>query len=198
MKFRALVIAVFVMAFGAMLAHAAPSQGLDIHAGLSSPTGDFSKAAGMGFHGGATYCYKLNEQFGVGVDANYHMFGEKSTDMEILGYPVTLKDKFSMIQGAAFAKYFIPMKDAKIAPYLKAGFGYYSMSLKATLSGTGGSQSQTTTQSKPGFCGGIGADMKLNDKASVGLEGLYHQIQTDNKAINMFTVAIGYHFNLGK
>ncbi len=193
MKFRALVIAVFVMAFGAMLAHAAPSQGFDIHAGLSAPTGDFSDLVGTGFHGGATYTYKLNEQFGLGIDANYHMLGEKSMDTEILGFPVTIKEKLSMIQGAAFAKYFIPMKDAKIAPYLKVGFAYYSMSFKTTLSGSGGSESQTTTESKPGFCGGVGTDIK-----TFGVEALYHQIQTDNKSVNMFTVALGYHFNLGK
>jgi hypothetical protein len=77
MKFRSLAIAVSVMAFGAVMAHAAPSQLFGVGGGLTLPTGDASKVTSTGFYFGGTYCYKLNPQFGLGADVNYHMLGEK-------------------------------------------------------------------------------------------------------------------------
>ena len=60
MRFRALVIAVFVMAFGAMVAHAGVPQTLGIGGGFTLPNGDASDFFGSGFFVGATHCYKLN------------------------------------------------------------------------------------------------------------------------------------------
>jgi len=77
MKLRSLVIAVFVMAFGAVIAHAAPAQMFGVGGGLSLPTGDASKVTSTGFNFGGTYCYKLDPQFGLGADVYYHMLGEK-------------------------------------------------------------------------------------------------------------------------
>jgi hypothetical protein len=192
MKIRALAVATFILAFSIAGAASAGTalQTIGVNAGVTLPTGDLSNVASTGFFGGGTYTYHLNEQWGLGGDINYHSFGKKDT-----GY-----GSFHMIQYGVHGKYFFPMKDAKMSPYAKVGFGIYSLSYdlpSQTILGytVGGG---TYTASKTGFSVGVGSTMKLNDKSSWGVEALYHMVQTEGSSSSMATVALQYNWSLGK
>ena len=192
MKLRILAAAVCVLALCSVSTSfaAPPSQSLGINAGLALPMGDAANAVGMGFFGGGTYTYKLNEQFGVGGDVNYITFGKKN-DVDL---------KFHMLQFGAHGKYYFPMKGGSMAPYAKVGLGMYNVSetmpsydfLGVTYGGG------SASESKMGFSLGAGTTMKLNDKASWGLEAVYHMIQTSGSSTSMFTLGASYNFALGK
>ena len=191
MKLRILAATVCVLALCSVsTSFAVPAQTLGINAGLAMPMGDLGDAVGMGFFGGATYTYKLNQQFGVGGDVNYTTFGKKN-DVDF---------KFHMLQFGAHGKYYFPMKDGKMAPYAKVGLGMYNVS--ETLPGVdilgvtyGGG---TYSASKMGFSLGAGTTMKLNDKASWGLEAMYHMVSTEGSSSTFLTFAASYNFALGK
>jgi hypothetical protein len=192
MKIRALAVAVLVFAFCAVGTASASTamQTIGVNAGVTLPTGDLSDAASTGFFGGGTYTYHLNEQWGLGGDINYHAFGEKDA-----GY-----GSFHMIQYGVHGKYFFPMKDAKMSPYAKAGFGIYSLSydVPSYTIGPFTYGGGTYTSSKTGFSIGAGTTMKLNDKSSWGAEAMYHMVQTEGSSSSMLTVALQYNWKLGK
>ena len=194
MKFRVLAASMLVLACFAvpMVSHAATaSQSIGVGAGVVVPTGDAADAVGMGFYGGGTYTYKFNAQFGVGGDVAYNTFGKKN-DVDL---------KFHMLQYGVHGKYYFPMKDAKMAPYLKVGVGMYSIS--ETLPGVdiGGGViigGGTYSASKTGFAAGVGTTFAMGPKASFGIEAMYHMIQTEGSSTSMFTAGATYNFMLGK
>jgi opacity protein-like surface antigen len=190
MKIRALVITVFAIALGAVAAHAAATQTLGFGGGFSMPSGDVADFVGSGFHFGATHCYRIDPQFGFGSDLNYHMLGEKTAG--------TLKTSINVFQLDLNGKYFIPMKDAKMAPYIKVGLGMYNLGIKATRQTGLTSRSGTTTENKFGFNAGLGSTWAVKGGASVGVEVLYHMISTENESTNLITAGATYNFKLGK
>lgn len=185
MKFRVLVAALMLVALGAMAAQAADVKSeFGLNAGVSLPTGDFSDGASTGFFGGGTYTYHVNEMFGVGGDVNYHKFGKK--DVTVLA--TTVSSEASVVQYGVHGKYFVKLKTNEM-PYLKVGLGMYSLSVKGTVNGN----SNTASDTKFGFNVGAGADWKLNDKTTWGVEALYHNIQGDNgSSANLITVGLRY------
>jgi opacity protein-like surface antigen len=154
------------------------------------PTGDVSDFVGMGFHVGGNYDYKLDEQFGIGADLNYHMLGQKTFG--------EIKTKLNALQIGANGKYFFPTKDAKLQPYLKVGLGLYNLSSEVSTTVGSVTISSTTSDSKFGFSGGLGLTIASTSKASYGVEALYHAISTEGSSTNLFTLGVAYNFMMGK
>ena len=202
MKLRTLTASVFVLALGVAGAAqaAAPMQTIGINAGLTLPSGDLSNAVGTGFFGGGTYTYRLNSQFGIVGDVNYHSFGKKTYSQGFY----SVDETFSMVQVGAHGKYFFPMKDDKMAPYAKVGLGIYNSSAKLTESSytIGGftypGASRTSSSSDFGFSLGVGTTMKLKNKASWGAEAMYHMVSTSGSSADMITVGLSYNWMVGK
>lgn len=188
MKIRSIALALCVLAVAATAASAATSE-VGLNAGVTLPMGDFGDAVGTGFFGGGSYTYHVNEMFGLGADINYHKFGKK--DFTFNGS--TVSDDFSAIQYGVHGKYFFKMK-TKEMPYIKVGLGMYSLSEKASSTVNGVDYSATVTDSKFGISAGIGSDWAMSDKASWGIEALYHNIMTDNKSSAMITVGARYNW----
>ena len=201
MKIRALVVAVFVLSIGAASAHAAAvSQFIGVNAGLTLPSGDLSNVAGTGFFVGGTYTYRLNEQFGIGGDVNYNSFGKKTFSNEF----ASVDETFHMLQIGAHGKYYFPMKDSKMMPYGKVGLGIYNSSAKVetpaytigTFTFPGGST--TASSSDFGFSLGVGTTMKISDKATWGVEAMYHIVSTSGSSADMITIGASYNWKMGK
>jgi hypothetical protein len=186
MKLRALLAAAFVLTFGAAVAHASAASEFGLNAGVAMPFGDFGDVAGTGFFGGATYCYHVSDQYGLGGDFNYQSYGKK--DFGLGSYT------YSLINVGAHAKYFFKLKDSKEMPYAKVGLGIYNLRAKTTFTYPGlGTVTATGSDSKFGFSIGLGADWKMGESKSWGAEVLYHNIAADPSA-TMATVALRYNW----
>ena len=188
MKIRTLALTLCALAFVATSAMAAASE-FGLNAGLALPMGDFADAAGPGFFGGATYTYHVEDMFGLGGDINYHRFGKKSATVGA----VSASNELSAVQYGVHGKYFFKLK-TKEMPYIKVGLGMYSLSDKASATFNGVTRSETSSVSKFGISAGVGSDWKMGEKASWGIEALYHNIMTDSKSSAMITVGARYNW----
>ena len=188
MKIRTLALTLCALAFVATSAMAAASE-FGLNAGLALPMGDFADAAGPGFFGGASYTYHVEDMFGLGGDINYDRFGKKSATVGA----VSASNEFSAVQYGVHGKYFFKLKSNE-TPYLKVGLGMYALSDKASSTGGATNYSATTSDTKFGYSLGLGADWKMSEKSSWGIEALYHNIQTDRKSATMITVGARYNW----
>lgn len=192
MRSPVLCLVTILLASSAVAAHAAgSSRTLAVNAGLAVPAGDLSNEVGSGYLLGATYCYQFNDQFGLGIDGNYLALGEKDISS-------VAKERLTGGQGSLFGRYFLPVKDFPVAPYLKLGLYNYRLGFKTKTTTAGRSQESTSKQSKNGFGFGAGGIRKLNDRSSVGLELIYSTFDTNQGSAGLFSIALSYRYRVGK
>jgi hypothetical protein len=186
-------------------AFAAGEMTFGVNGGVALPTGDFGKDFKMGFQGGVFGEYGINEQFAVGIGAGYAKVGLKDEYKKLLedlaiseGAPtdVTVDVKESAIPITLYAKWMPPMKDSKVAPYVKAGGGYYMMKSEITASTAGLALSRSETVNKPGFFGGVGVDFKASPQVKVGVFGEAHDILTEGKSSMYINAGVSVGFGL--
>jgi len=191
MKVRTLLLAAIVLLGGAAIAHAA-SGSVGIHAGLSAPSGDLARAVGDGFHVGFSVAYPLDSRSGIGFDAHYHVLAEKTSVVRVLGFPISLREKANILEAALSVRAVLAPKGTRVAPYLKGGFGVDHVAADAILTSQTSSIRTTESHLWPGLLGGVGVSMRLGDATGLSLEGLFHQIVSDNGPTDLYTVALSY------
>ncbi len=169
--------------------------GADLGGVLTMPMGDFGDGFKMGWRAGATVGYFVTEQIQVGATGVYGQ--NKVTDdgltfLQSLDSNVT-DAKVTIWQFGALGKYHFKMQSPTIAPYVRAGLGFYN----AKSSETGGSNSSTSSTDM-GINGGLGARFAVSPTASVFVEGLYHNIFTEGGSTNYVEANAGLSLMFGK
>jgi opacity protein-like surface antigen len=164
-----------------------------VDGGIAMPTGDFGTVFKMGFTGGVFGDYAINEQFALGVAADYVSPSLKD-DFKVEGVDI----KTTIIPVVLQAKWMPPMKDSKVAPYIMAGGGFYMMQVKAAAEVLGHKVSVSANENKPGFFGGAGVDFKASPQVKVGVFGKYHDILTEGTSTAFITAGVSVGFGLSK
>jgi outer membrane protein W len=197
MKLRVLLLTTALITFAAV-AHGDTRHSIGVNAGLAMPTGDLSDAVGMGYVLGAAYEYRINPQFGVGLDVDYFSLGAKSTSTTYLGSTRTVKQQVPGGQAILFGRYYVPLKGSSFAPYVTLALEKVRIGFKSTVTYHGTSVTTEDKQDKPGFGIGVGATRPLNQQLTGGLELGLHQIQTTGESTNLVTLAVSCSYKLGK
>ena len=202
MRFLKTMLLVSVLVMGASAANAG-NMTFGLGGGVSSPTGDLSDGYKMGFNGGVYGDYWIKPDYAFGVDITGNFLSAKDdiiTALKTTAYPDP-KLKTTLINFGAHGIWAIPMKDAPAQPYITYGAGIYNFSTKLT----GTAVESTDSQSKFGFNGGVGVDMKAGEMMKAGVDFKYHYIMdaiqstgTSKKAANYFTAGVHLTFKTSK
>ena len=176
-----LLLAAFSLLLVAPVAHAAAGGwSFSVGGGLGIPMGDFSDDvngldATMGWAVSPSVDYMINDMFSVGVDGTFAGNNINADDRD--AYRTAFADpdfdiKYTQMGGGVHGKYWFPMQNKPINAYLVAGVGMTNFKAKVesidpVIAGD---------VSKSGFSGrgGIGAGYKLNEMATLGVEGDYN------------------------
>jgi outer membrane protein W len=172
-------------------AFAAGAMTIGVNGGIAMPTGDWGDVFGMGFTGGAFGDYAINEQFSLGIAADYVSTPVKD-EFKVEGVDV----KTSIIPVVLQAKWTPPMKDSKVAPYIMAGGGYYMLKITVAEEVGDATVSVSADANKPGFFGGAGVDFKASPQVKVGVFGKYHNILTEGSSTALITAGVSVGFGL--
>ena len=204
MKIKAVLLCTMFMLVTAGASYAAGECWYGPTVGLGLPMGDFKDVASPNVAFGGVGTYMVNDQFGIGLDAGYHMW--KGSDLLnaglsglftiVNGSPVVAEAKWSAIQATLHGQINIPM-EGSVKPYLRFGAGLYNVKLKITTDVLGDND---TSKSKVGLNGGVGANIMANDKMAVGITGLYHYVPTKDDFggnISSITVQASLLFKAG-
>lgn len=186
-------------------AHAAKGDfAINLNGGTSIPMGDFKDAAKLGFLGGVGFDYAVTENVVIGVDGAFvsnkgsDQFNDGLTAVATAfeGTPTAVTGKFSMIQGGAHFKYMFPMAaESSISPYVVAGAGIYNMKAK-TESSNATWAIDFPSESKIGGHGGLGLNYKTSEKVGIGVEGAFHDINTDVTSTQYVSLQAGVTINM--
>ncbi len=160
-----------------------------------------------------------NPQFAIGVGVDYVRMGasddyvsaievplEEYLEAELYyqtGYPysvdVTFDSKFSIIPITLYAKW-TPAMQGSVLPYIKLGGGFYRMTVKADLTidvpeaGVSESASDSASENKPGFFGGVGIDFKASPAVKVGVFAEMHNILTEGESLKYYNMGVSLGF----
>jgi outer membrane protein W len=190
-----------VLAFTLALAGSAMAAGmtLGVNGGMAKFTGDAGEGLKTGMIFGATGDYMVNDMWAVGGSVSYlmtkHEDDGKNAEDVYPGGGLTgeIESKFNVIPIGVHAKFFPPMKDSPIAPYLLAGAGMYMSKYEWSA----GDYSEEGDESDFGFRGGAGATYAVNEQVGINVEADFHSIMTEDESTNVFTVRAGVMFKLG-
>lgn len=158
--------------------------GADLGGVLTMPMGDFGDAFKMGWRAGANVGYFVTDEIQVGATGAYSQ--NKVDDTTGVG-----DAKFNIWQFGAFGKYMFKMQNPTIAPYVRAGLGFYNG--KTSVSG-----GTSTGETDLGMNLGLGASFAVSPTASVFVEGAYHNIFSDPSSINYIAANAGLSLMFGK
>lgn len=181
----ALLIGALAMMVLASQAQAADPWRISIGGGLAVPVGDFSTDlsgsspgfdASLGYTVGPSIDYRVNQQFGIGVDGFFASNNIKKEDRDLIRTQAPADPafdlKYTQVGGGVHGTYWFPMQYSPMSPYIVGGIGLTNFKAKtesnnSTLAGE---------QSKTGFSGraGLGAAFKASEVVSLGLEGDYN------------------------
>jgi len=164
-------------------------QRLSLDVGAAFPTGvnDFSTSARMGPQVGAQYLYEIDENFDVGLQADYFHFGSKDYTLTNngTGGQLNARSQDTAATVEIMGRYNLLQDAAQFAPYLHSGVGMAYFRQKSsgeplpgstwTDTGTGETR-QLQDDSSLGFAFsfGAGVDTKLSDNLILGLETAWH------------------------
>ena len=164
-----------------------------VDGGIAMPMGDFGDEYGMGYTAGVFGDYGINEQFAIGIAADYIVPSLKD-EFKVSGIDI----KTTIIPVVLQAKWTPPMKDSKVAPYIMAGGGIYMMQVKAGEKVGGVEVSVSANENKPGFFGGVGVDFKASPQVKLGVFGKYHDILTEGTSTALITAGVSVGFGMAK
>ncbi|MCK4595226.1 porin family protein [candidate division WOR-3 bacterium] len=179
-----------VMAVVMIAAPVFAGMGIGGFGNFSMPLGDFGDAAGMGFGGGVKFCYDFSPTLGLGVEAGYIMFGGETMDLGILG---EWEYSYNMIPVLAGINYYVLPGPAKV--YVTAGGGLYIVGWEVTI----GDVSESDSESKFGFYGGIGMEYPFGESTSFNANVRFNHILTEGDATQFIAINAGvnYYFPVG-
>lgn len=140
--------------------------------GLSTPMGDFSDGANVGYHGRVGLQLGLPTMPLAGrVEAEYHSFGQ----------PEGATGKFNVLNGSLSAV--LSLEGTGLTPYFLAGVGLHRVSVD--LGGISGSNNE------PGFHGGFGVNI-----GALGFGGFAEfrvvQISTEGASMRYYPISVGF------
>jgi opacity protein-like surface antigen len=190
---RASVFAVLLLLVSAVASYAAsPSFNFGANAGVRSFTGD-AEDWKTGLMIGVDGDYVINPMWAAGVDFSWNK--SKHTDDGTQGVFGTVSDELTLTEFGVHGKYMIPMKGT-LQPYLVAGLGSYSVKVDYS----DGPYSESGTDSKMGFRGGLGANYMLNPQVGLNAEANFHSISTEGSSTTFYGVGAGvmYHWSQSK
>lgn len=187
-----------VVAFSLMLAGSAFAAGFSVSVtgGMAKFTGDAGEGLKTGMTFGATGDYMINDMWAAGVNLAYLMtkHEEDGEDAATLypGLTGEISSKLNILQFGVHAKFFPPMKDSPIAPYLVAGAGMYNWKSEFSTDG----YSEDVSESDMGIRGGAGMNYAVNEQFGINVEADLHSIMTEDESTNFFTVRAGVVFKM--
>jgi hypothetical protein len=152
--------------------------GIGIGAGV--PIGNFGDVADPGFVIGASTGYYLSPNAALGVEVVFNHFPVTS-ELEaflsaFIGAPVDAS--YRVLQLIGYGKF--PLVDGNFAPYVKVCAGLYSLGAKVEALGV----SDTESESKFGFGGGLGGQFKGEGRVGGFVEFMLHSILTEGESAN--------------
>lgn len=196
---RRIVLALLLMAVFAATAQAGNCV-LGVNGGVLKGTGDFGDATKTGFGGGVFFDYWLNSMFSVGADFGFnsikhHDDGEDAATI-YPGTTGTIKDKFTLMNYGAHAKYAFPMGESPLHAYATAGLGMYNIKEKFEVTGL---PTEEPSDTKFGGRGGLGAEYMMTSQIGIGAEGNFHFISTEGQSTQMISgvAMLTYHLPTG-
>jgi opacity protein-like surface antigen len=154
---------------------------ITVMGGAAVPMGNFSKkiaeggvGAKLGFAGGAGVDYMVTDAVGIGVDGMFTTNNLNKDELDLIkAADPTFELKYTQIGGGAHVKYWFPMSDSPLSPYVVVGAGATNFKAKGTVLGVAGDQSKTQF----GGHGGLGAGYKVNENVAIGLEGDFNYVK---------------------
>jgi hypothetical protein len=181
--------AVVMMALSASMAVAASGEFvMGAQGGITVPTGDFGDVANSGFNAGVYGDYGIANNCTIGASAVYHGFSGSDEWIDFLGVDDA---SFSLVQVTAHGRYWFPT-GGQVMPFLTVGGGLYNFGAKAEL----GDEEADDSESNGGIYGGFGLDFRASPMWTIGVEGTYHNVFTEDESTNVFGVSarIGMSF----
>jgi hypothetical protein len=174
--------AVLMVSVGAAPAVAQGGAKFSLGGGLSVPLGDFSDAAGTGWHGLAAVSFQpANLPLGFQVDGMYQRYGVD--DDPIFG---DVDANFRMIQGTANAVYaFQTSEGTKVRPYLIGGVGLYNRKLTSD-----DEIDDPESETDFGINAGAGFDFAAG-AVGIFVEGRFHNVFSDPDNTNFIPITVG-------
>ena len=196
MKARVVLVASLWLLLSASVARPGTVP-IGIQGGASVPTGDLAKSVGDGYHFGLFIAYLPDSLNGFELDANYHVLTEKTSTIDAFFVPLTFKQNATILEGLLCFRIALVPKGVRAVPYLKGGFGVELTQTQVTFEST---ESFTSSESRAwlGAVAGAGLSLPLGAVSGVRVEGLFHLIQTDTEATEMYTIALGFWTKAGK
>jgi opacity protein-like surface antigen len=183
---------------------AAAESMLTLTMGKQAPNGAFSDVARSGSMAGLSAGYRMNRRFEMGT--NYNYFGNSGTHngspVNILNDPgtgrpvaVTLAESWRITNLGLYASVFV-LERGRLAPYLRAGAGAYSIrySQDVSTASAGTTLGGIEQASKAGFNAGAGMRCRTFSGTSIGFEALFHRIYTRDVKLNLWTTGVTIGF----
>lgn len=163
---------------------------IGVNGGVLKGTGDFGDATKTGFGAGIFADYWMTGMFAVGADFSWNTVKHHDDGQDAaVVFPGTgasgeVKDKFTIMNYGAHAKYMFPMATMPMHVYVVGGLGMYNV--KEDFSATG-LPSESPSDTKFGGRGGLGFEYMMNGQMGIGAEGNFHVITTKGTSTQMFT-----------
>jgi hypothetical protein len=155
---------------------------IGIGGGSTIPVGSTSDALTNGPHGLLSIGFKPPRlPIVVGVSGMYHRI---SGDEAVVGPDIDTQ----VINGGVDLTAKASRPGMRVLPYAVIGGGVYN--IKAVGSGVPAGTSSVT---KFGLNGGVGADFKVNPRLAIFVEGRYHNVFTTGTDFTMIPISAGVH-----
>lgn len=187
---RCTLLAAILLVGSAAGAHAQTTS-FGVRGGLSLPVGDTRHEIGSGHHVGLSFVHPLDRRRNdIGLDVTYEVLGEKTVATQIFGFPIALREKAVILEAAlCFLGRLVP-KGAAVTPFIKWGVGLDDVTPDVTLITPSSAVHTSESHVWASVLGGVGVSTRTDATAGLCIEGLFHQIESDNKSIDFVTVAL--------
>jgi opacity protein-like surface antigen len=155
---------------------------LRIHAGISSPTGDFGDAFNTGLGIGGSVGYGLGRNTVLSGGVAYHHFGSESDDGHVNIVPITASIDYGF------------STSGKVRPWISGGLGIYNVSLTEEIPPFG---SVSDSEADFGVNFGFGIATRMGDRNTFGAGLKFHHIEgNDFPDTDFFALQAGLAFPL--
>ena len=169
---------------------------LGVNGGLQLPMGDFGEGLNLGFGGGISGEYLVNENIGIGLNAGYYIFGVDGADINLGYIPVALN-----------GRYYFTTEGFK--PYGGIDLGLYTISTPAqTFTETmdmGPLGTQTIEMEIPsvsasnfGIAPVLGFQYDFSDALALDVNAKYNLIFSEGASTSILGFGVGIVYTFGK
>jgi outer membrane protein with beta-barrel domain len=170
----------------------ASNGSIELNGGYAKSSDDLSgngDKLGGGISFGGAYWRSATPNFSWGAEVSYDDLGSidydngVTTDNKISAKALRLNPAFRFQAGRGQGPQF----------YAQGGLGFYNVSLKIEDSFFG---DLSDSDAKFGFNAGVGFSVPVSPKASMVVNGLYHNVSMEDESLNYFQVKAGVGFGI--